>query len=109
MKPASGKELKELGQAQALESAGYDWTEDMLGKLKAFIKARRDMGFSTFKMEDFRAVALVSQWEPPKSSNAWGAFTTAACRAGLIVWTGQYERAESPRTRAHDVKTWRAA
>lgn len=109
MKHPSGAELKMIGQAQALESAGYDWTEDMLEKLRAFLKVRREMGREQFRMEEFVAVALASQWPAAKSSNAWGAFTTLACKRGLIVWTGKYEPAQSPKTHRHDVKCWRPA
>lgn len=110
MKPARGKELKEIGQAIALENAGAEWVDQMLATyLPAFIKVRRKMGLRTFKTEDFREVAEDRDWPMPKSPNAWGAFTNAACKAGIIVWTGDYEAAESAATHSHPVKVWRAA
>lgn len=108
MKPATGKELKEIGQAAALENSG-EWCAAMRKLFVAFLKVRKDMGQPYFKTEDLRMLAEKSNWPLPKSAAAWGAFTSSMCKAGLIVWTGLYEPAESKATHGHPVKVWRAA
>jgi hypothetical protein len=110
MKPATGEEAKQLGMQLALEHAGEKWTADMLEKLRAFCKARKQMGRPFFKFEEFRAVALVSQWPSPPTHKAWGGLASAAANKNhkIISATGEYEKAESKKTHGHPVPIWRA-
>lgn len=105
---ATGKELKEQGQAIALEHAGVPWTIRAMSMLTGFCKtgpgAKRP-----FAMEDFRQWALANGLDEPPSHKAWGALPRLAASEGLIVPTGQYRNATSPKTHAHPVKVWRSA
>lgn len=102
-----GKELKEEGQALALEHAGMPWRDHAISLLTRFCKtgpgSRRP-----FAMEDFRAWALGQGLEQPPSPNAWGALPRIGVREGLMVPTGEYRNAKSPMTRSHPVKIWRS-
>lgn len=106
MKPATGAELKSTGQQMALFNAGKPWTDDMIDKLRAFCKVRREMGTPEFLFEDFVAVVKQRGWPLPPSPNAFGALPQISARKGLIRFTGQYENAKSPKTRSHPVKKW---
>lgn len=104
----NGRELKEQGQAVALAHAGPDWGAYIMRKLRAFCQARKRMGCSIFRFEEFREVAEKQGWDLPLSPNAWGAIPIKACRLGLIKWTGKYELAKSQKTHSHPVKLWEA-
>jgi hypothetical protein len=104
----TGESLKTAGMQTALDHAGEKWTASTLDKLRAFCKARKDMGAPAFRFEEFVSVAKDRGWPMPPSSNAFGALPRLAVRAGLIRFTGQYENAKSPKTRCHPVKIWMA-
>jgi hypothetical protein len=109
MKPATGEELKEIGMQLALERAGHVWADDMMEKLKAFCKARRDMGLiGPFRFEQFREVAEKSGWTLPPDHHAWGNIPRLAIKRGIICATGQFQLAQSPKTRSHPVRTYYA-
>lgn len=105
----NANELKQAGQQTALDHAGRKWTESTLDKLRAFCKARKDMGRSRFRLEEFRAVAEAAGWELPPTSKAWGALPRIARRAGIIRATDKFEPAKSPKTHSHWVRVWEAA
>lgn len=102
----TGKTLKESASGISLEDAGLSWTQETLGNLRAFCKARKAMGVPHFKIEDFVMVIKKRGWRQPPSPNAYGALTLLAYDAGIIKFTGQYENAESLKTRGHPVKVW---
>jgi hypothetical protein len=104
----NGLALKERGQEIALFHSGEDWVSYILEKLRAFCKARKELGMPVFRFEEFREVADITGWELPKSHKAWGALPALACRRGLIRWTGQHVPAKSRKTHGHYVKTWAA-
>lgn len=110
MKPASGEEAKQLGMQLALERASEEWKLDMLGKLRAFCKARKAMNRPLFKFEEFRAVALLRQWPIPPTHKCWGglASTAASKNYQIIRSTGEYDKAQSKATHAHPVLIWLA-
>lgn len=104
----TGDQLKHAGQSLALDHAGKSWTDSTLDKLRAFCKARKDMGAPSFRFEEFRAVAEKAGWPMPPDHHVWGALPGRAVRAGLIRFTGDYEKAQSPKTRSHPIKVWLA-
>lgn len=104
----SGKELKTAGQQIALFNAGSDWSERTIASLKTFCLERKASGRIDFRFEEFVQVLKSSGSDQPPSPNAYGALPRIACRNGLIAFTGQYENAQSPKTRCHPVKVWRA-
>lgn len=101
----AGDLYKEHGQQLALDFAGEGWAQHALVKLGEFIAAEPGR---LFPIESFRAWALPAGLSAPASHYAWGALPALAIRAGLILWTGQYVPARSPKTHAHPVKLWRA-
>lgn len=101
-----GNQLKEEGQALALEHAGAPWAERAMGLLRRFCGsafARRPFAF-----EDFRAWATAQGLEDPPSPNAWGGLPRIAIRDGLMHPTGEYRPARSPMTHAHPVRLYRS-
>lgn len=110
MRPATGAELREIGMQLSLERAGRAWADDMMEKLKAFCKARREMGLiGPFRFEQLREVAEKSGWTLPPDHHAWGTLPRMAIKRGIIRPTGQYEPAQSPKTHGHPVRTYYAA
>ena len=103
-----GSELKAEGQKLALDHAGLSWTQETLDKLRSFCKVRKAMGVPHFKIEEFVLIIKKRGWRQPPSPNAYGALTLLAYDTGIIEFTGQYQNAESPKTRSHPVKVWRA-
>jgi hypothetical protein len=102
----TGDQLKRAGQSLALDHAGKSWTDSTLDKLRAFCKARKDMGAPTFRFEEFRAVAEHAGWPMPPDHHVWGALPRLAKRAGIILPTTKYEPAQSEKTHAHPVRVW---
>lgn len=59
-------------------------------------------------MEAARRFALACGLPPPTHPNAWGAATGALSKAGLIVMTGAWTKAESIKSHAAMYPLWRA-
>lgn len=104
---AEGLSLKERGQQLALDLAG-DWQQRVTDEFRAWAAIQQARGLRTFVMEEFRAQAR----NHPHSHKAWGAWTTALRKAGLIAahcdasGNQVYKRAASPRTHGHVVGVW---
>lgn len=99
---ALGLVLKREGM-DLTASKNSAWMAECLSDLRQFAKEHAE-----FTMETFRAVRTLRRAPKPTSSNAWGALTHAAVRAGVMVWSGRYTNAQSAKTHAHPVKVWRA-
>jgi hypothetical protein len=97
-----GEVLRDVGMARTLDAEPQTWLTNALEALRLFASRPE---WSTFKLEDFRAWYAVQ----PHDAHVWGAFTTKACKAGVIRWTGRYANSVSPKTHAHPVKVWEAA
>lgn len=101
-----GRRLAEEGMARTLEAAGDGWIEGAIEALRRFCALP---GWSTFKVEDFRAWYLDQQLPPPHDHHCWGAIGSKAARGGVIAFTGRYAPSVSPKTHGHPVKVWRPA
>lgn len=99
----SGQALKSLGQAQALDRAGNEWTIRTLKALRDFCADRKRQGRPRFIMEEFRATR---EHDSPASVNAWGSLPALAARAGIIRDTGGFEHAQRASARSRFVKVW---
>lgn len=103
----AGESRKSRGMQLALDYSG-DWADEVLGELAAWLWAQKRIGLTTITVEQFRAQAR----RQPASANAWGSLPRMAMKAGLIaphmVAPGVQMRvkAASPRTHAHEVKSW---
>lgn len=104
----NGRDLKTAGQQIALFNAGTDWSARTIASLKEFCLERKASGRIDFRFEEFVHVLKSSGCDQPPSPNAYGALPRIACSNGLIEFTGKYEAAQSPKTRCHPVKVWRA-
>jgi len=102
-----GKQLKEEGQALALEHAGRPWAEQAVELLTVFCFSGPGRK-RPFALEDFRMWALAQGLPEPASPNAWGALPRIGIRDNLMRATGQYRAARSPLTHAHPVMTYTA-
>lgn len=104
--------MNQLALGLVLKREGMDltasknsaWIADALDELRSFVRS-----YPEFTMEQFRHVRSLLKHPEPSSPNAWGAFTHAAAKAGVIEWTGRYTNAVSTKTHAHPVKVWRAS
>lgn len=99
-----GNQLKEEGQALALEHAGVPWRERAIDLLRRYCRSVEPR--EEFAFEDFRAWATACGLENPPSSNAWGSLPRIAIRDGLMRPTGRYRPAFSPMTHAHPVRLY---
>lgn len=104
----NGGRLKQAGQQLALFNAGVEWIEATIENLRAFCKARKQIGRPEFRFEEFREVAAASGWPLPSSHKAWGAVPRVAVKRMLIQSTGRYEPAKSLKTHGHVVMIWQA-
>jgi hypothetical protein len=104
--------MNQLALGLVLKREGMDltasknsaWISESLEELRSFARS-----YPEFTMEQFRHVRSHMKLPEPTSPKTWGAFTHAAVKAGIIVWTGRYMNALSSKTHAHPVKVWRAA
>jgi hypothetical protein len=103
MDDMAGLLAKSAGQQLTLD-VNVAWTENAIVELKAWLATRKQAGGTHMTMEEFRQVAV----NHPSSHKAWGALTTMAKNLGLIVFDG-YVRAQSFKTHAHPVGSWRIA
>jgi len=94
---------KEYGQQLTLD-AHVEWKHHVMVELRAWIDKRKAQGVTHMTMEEFRHVAR----NQPDTHKSWGAITTAAKNAGMLVFDG-YVRAQSVKTHAHPVVRWRLA
>lgn len=102
----NGQNLKEQGQAVALDHAGADWQTLALSHLERFLGMTKAV---PFLFEDFRDYATCNGLPEPASHHAWGALCGVAARRGLIEPTGLMVKAKSAKTHAHRVMEWRRA
>lgn len=108
MKAPTGKELRDMGMAKALDRAGDEWREFILKKMRNYIRRRKQRGEQQFLMENFRAVVVSRKWPLPPSPNCWGGITGAAAKQGLIKRTRWLVPAQSAKTHGHLVRVWLA-
>lgn len=108
----SSTSTKEAGQQLALFNAGESWVNQSIDLLKSFCELRKSTRQPAFRFEEFVSVIKIGGpihgWTQPPSPNAYGALPRIACKRGLIRFTGQYENAQSPKTKSHPVKIWEA-
>lgn len=104
---SAGESLKATGMQLALDYSG-DWAEEVVDELAAWLHAQKRMGLTTITIEQFRGRAICK----PASANAWGSLPRLAIKAGLIAphWVApgvqMRVKAASPKTHAHEVKSW---
>ena len=103
MDDMGGLLAKAAGQQLTLD-VNVAWAQHAVVELKAWLALRKEQGATHMTMEEFRHVAV----HQPDSHKCWGALTTAAKNLGLIEFDG-YVRAQSFRTHAHPVGSWRIA
>lgn len=101
MDDTAGLLAKAAGQQLTLD-VNVAWTQYAVTELKAWLARRKEQGATHMTMEEFRHVAV----HQPDSHKCWGALTTAAKNLGLIEFDG-YVRAQSVKTHAHPVGSWR--
>lgn len=95
---------RDAGIQRAADHAGEDWMSQAVEDFAAFLRAR---GEAT--LEQWRFDWLARGRPAPATHKAFGAVASSAARKGLVVNTGRYVRAVSPKTHAHPVPVWRAA
>jgi hypothetical protein len=99
----AGRQAGHSAALAAAETAGFDWLEQALELLQAFLSGLVE----NFTSEDLRTYALAKGFPEPKDERAWGAVFVAAKRRGWIEHQGY---AHSANRRAHNrpVSLWRA-
>lgn len=106
---SAGLALKAQGQQLALQWAGDDWKQNMLGFARVWFAIERLSGVSTMTIERLRDACP----HQPASHFAWGTVPALLMREGLIEpdWAApgvqRTIKAVSTKTRAHPVKVWR--
>jgi hypothetical protein len=113
MPPANdeGKLRKDAGQALALSGqTGDEFKDWVYASFPRFAEFVRECGNAGFLLEDFRYWARCQpDFIEPRSHQAWGAVATVLTKRGLIVASGRYVAAKSPRTHSHPVREWLVA
>ena len=105
---STGEQRKRRGQKQALDHSGPVWMSKVMQTMRFWLVLRKARSESLFRFEEFRAYCEQFHDLVPQSHFAWGALPRVALCAGLIEFTGEYVKAESPKTHSHPVRVWRA-
>lgn len=98
-----GKQLKEAGMKQSLDSANQvhpDWSEKCYRLFKVWIQYQS----GAFKMETFRQ-GVQTLLEAPPSLRAFGPITARARKEGLIRHVG-YAQVENPKAHRATSSLW---
>lgn len=108
MKAPTGKQLRDTGMQLAFNAVDSITRRDMETTFKTFCQERKELGAPSFRFEEYVEQAKKRGWKLPSSSKAVGPFAKKMMEEGLIEFTGQYQSAQSPKTRSHPVKVWKA-
>lgn len=101
----TGKDLKEAGQAAALDAEADEWKQKTLFLFRVYLSLFK--AGDRFAMEDFRAYADCCKHPSPHTHYVWGSLPAFLIKNGcLIRRTDLYRRAVSPRTHGHPVPLW---
>ena len=92
---------RDRGLKRAAEHAGDPWMTEAVEDFARFVSAR---GEAT--LEAWRYDWLARGKPSPASHKAYGAVAMSAAKRGLVVNTGRYVKAQSPKTHAHRVPVW---
>jgi hypothetical protein len=81
-----------------------EWRAAVMRALDVYSRAK-----SSFTCEEFRADYLSRGYPNATTPHVWGAVFRAAVGAGVLVHTGEWRPARSPRTRKHRVAIYARA
>ena len=95
-----GASRRDAGIASVMQSAGEDWKAAAI----AVALRVRDRG-EDFTGEDIR-LACVKEGISPSHPNAWGGLVQGMVRSGMIVETGEWKAARSPRSHARRIPVY---
>lgn len=91
---------------QALQQV-MEGQEEWQNAARAAFWVFRSHGFESFICEDFRRWWMAREdYHEPRHHNAWGAFTSALQRHGLIRRTGDVRAASSTKSHARKMLEW---
>jgi hypothetical protein len=102
----SGKDLRDMGMAQAIghaESVDPNWPESAHQALIRFIGSHR----GEFMAEQVREFAAKTGLSQPPHLRAWGSVFLRAARAGLIRRVG-FGQVTNPKAHCANAAVWRA-